>query len=262
VGRPIYLPQGTDAPEGYVAQGTAFYASDIPTPTAAAIHRWEDPATGDFRYAATSPDPDLFEDAGVAFYAPVDLPATEGLNTPYVPVYRWDHEGAQRYSALDLSQHGFARREVAFYSPCPDSDADSLDDCRESSLGTNAFATDTDRDGCADAAEISSVERTGGDRDPTNFWDFYDTPDNNGHRDRSVSASDLARVLFRYGTRGDPTGDPLSGDPISRGYHVAFDRGGSAAGVRHAAPDGILSGGDIGGVVRDYANTCMTSPAS
>jgi hypothetical protein len=36
---------------------------------------------------------------------------------------------------------------------------------------------DTDKDGCTDAQELGPNHALGGQRDPTNFWDFFDTPD-------------------------------------------------------------------------------------
>jgi alpha-tubulin suppressor-like RCC1 family protein len=36
---------------------------------------------------------------------------------------------------------------------------------------------DVDKDGCTDAQELGPSHATGGQRDPTNFWDFFDTPD-------------------------------------------------------------------------------------
>lgn len=267
-GHAVYLPQGADAPDGYVAEGTAFHASDIPLPTFAAIHRWQHPQTGQARYAATPPEPQAgYQDAGVAFYAPVDAAATIGLNTPYVPVYRWQGDGVERYSSLDLSRAGYTRQEAAFYAPCPDSDGDSLSDCEESAIGTNAHAEDTDLDGCADALELGSSPQFGGGRDPLNFWDFYDTPDGHGHRDSIVSISDLSQVVSRFGARGDRTASPLTDSLFPPpAYHPAFDRGGGSSGnaqgdsARNTAADGVIGIGDIGGLLNDFGHNCV--PAS
>jgi hypothetical protein len=264
-GRAMYLPQGSVAPEGFAADGVAFYASDIPVPGFAPIHRWEHEQSGQARYSSTAPEPETdYDDVGVAFYAPLDAATTGDLNTPYVPVYRWEREGSERYSSLDLSRAGYARQEIAFYAPCPDSDGDSLNDCGESFLGTNPLVMDTDRDGCADALELGELPQFGGGRNPTNFWDFFDTPDRNGYRDRTTSAADLAKVLLRYGSRGDPTGDPLAGPiPAAPGYHTAFDRSGAADGERIRAADGTIGASDIAVVLRDFGTSCRaTTPPS
>jgi hypothetical protein len=258
-GRAVYLPQGIEGPVGYAAEGVAFYASDIPVPGFAAIHRWEQTQTGQARYSSTAPEPQAdYADAGIAFYAPADAAATAGLNTPYVPVYRWQHDAVERYSALDLSGAGYVQQEVAFYAPCPDSDADSLNDCKESFLDTSAFAQDTDGDGCADALELGPLPQFGGGRNPLNFWDFYDTPDRTGYRNRTVSLSDLSEVASRFGARGDPAGDPLAGPvPPPPSYHSAFDRSGAAPGVRNRRADGAINVGDVGSVLKDFGHRCL-----
>jgi alpha-tubulin suppressor-like RCC1 family protein len=82
---------------------------------------------------------------------------------------------------------------------------------------------DTDKDGCTDAQELGPNHAVGGQRDPTNFWDFFDTPDANNVRDRKVDSADYNRVYARYLTSGSTAIDPLS-QPPATGYHTAFDR--------------------------------------
>jgi alpha-tubulin suppressor-like RCC1 family protein len=82
---------------------------------------------------------------------------------------------------------------------------------------------DTDKDGCTDAQELGPNHAVGGQRDPTNFWDFFDTPDANNVRDRKVDSADYNRVYARYLTSGSMAIDPLS-QPPATGYHTAFDR--------------------------------------
>src|SRR3990170_5888734 len=67
--------------------------------------------------------------------------------------------------------------------------------------------TDTDGDGCSDGKELGDDATRGGRRDPNNGWDFFDTPDSAGARDSVISGGDIARLVSRFGTRGDPNGD-------------------------------------------------------
>lgn len=154
-GRPVYQPRSAPAPAGFTAVGTAFYASDIPAPGQSPIHRWEQATTGDVRYAAIAPATD-YVDKGIAFYAPLVQRDVQALHASYDPVSRWTNGSAVRYSALNLAPAGYAKQETAFYSPCLDSDRDTLTDCTESFLGTDASALDSDGDGLLDGYEQST----------------------------------------------------------------------------------------------------------
>jgi hypothetical protein len=260
-GRALYLPARAKAPDGYTADGVAFYASDIAVPGFAAVHRWEHVLSGAVEYGSVPPGaPSDYRDLGIDFYAPPDAAATAGLNVGYAPVYRWQRGDAVRYSPLDLAPQGFARGAAAFFAACPDSDDDSLTDCAESFLRTSAMSQDSDRDGCSDAAEIGPNPATGGARDPANFWDFFDTPDAQNVRDGTISGRDLLRVVGRYGSRGDASIDPLAGPiPPAPGYHPAFDRGGSVGpNVWNRAPaDGGINGFDIVVVLSQFGHNCQ-----
>jgi hypothetical protein len=89
--------------------------------------------------------------------------------------------------------------------------------------GTSPFA-DNDWDGCINYFETHNDAEDGGQRNPNNFWDFFDTPDSNNVRDRRINASDVYRVWVRLGTTGNPSVPPILPPPPS-GYHPAFDRG-------------------------------------
>ncbi|MEE9212801.1 MAG: flexitail domain-containing putative surface protein, partial [Phycisphaeraceae bacterium] len=121
---------------------------------------------------------------------------------------------------------------------------------------------DTDGDGCRDAVEISGAvgsETTGGLRDPLNVWDFYDTPDALGDRDRSITIGDIFAVAGRFGATGDPGGDPLAAPiPAAPAYHAAFDRGGQdGANTWNQAPaDGAITIGDIFAVAGQFGHSC------
>lgn len=76
-------------------------------------------------------------------------------------------------------------------------------------------------DGCADGEEISPNEVQGGLRDPTNFWDFFDTPGEVNVWDKAVSTVDIFRMALRYGAAGDPAVDPLSPLRLNRPLTLA-----------------------------------------
>ena len=65
---------------------------------------------------------------------------------------------------------------------------------------------DSDNDGCTDAKEQGANAARGGLRDHTDFWDFFDTPNPNAmpQRDKFINVADIARVVARLGTSGDP----------------------------------------------------------
>ncbi len=259
-GPALYLPSTAAPPAGHSPEGVAFYASDIPVPGFAPIHRWVGEATGEVRYGANAPSPPAdFADQGVGFYAPVDAAVVETLHAPYGPVYRWTKGEAVRYSPLDLTGAGYSQQELAFYSPCPDSDFDSLSDCEESFIGTDAFSQDTDSDGCTDDRELQAPVRYGGGRDPLNYWDFFDTPGWNGQRDGIVTLADVSQIVARFGSRGDPAASPFA-EPIPRApaYHTAFDRGNPTPSARFTPADGFVGIGDISSVLSQYGHNCLT----
>jgi alpha-tubulin suppressor-like RCC1 family protein len=126
----------------------------------------------------------------------------------------------------------------------------------------NGADPDDDNDGCGDLIEQQTLpgsEVTGGRRHPHNFWDFFDVPVGPmGLRDRAVAAADIGAVVARFGTMGDPGGNPLSPAPPA-GYHTAFDRGGSLPSGQpwNLSPaNGSVAGGDIGAVVAQFGHTC------
>jgi hypothetical protein len=121
---------------------------------------------------------------------------------------------------------------------------------------------DIDQDGCTNAQELGPDPALGGQRDPLNFWDFFDTP-NPGvipARDRAITISDVLRVLLRFGTTGDAKGDPLSLVPES-GYHPAYDRSPPAAGApvwQAGAADGAITITDVVLIVAQFGHSCAT----
>ncbi|MGB2694265.1 MAG: flexitail domain-containing putative surface protein, partial [Dehalococcoidia bacterium] len=120
------------------------------------------------------------------------------------------------------------------------------------------LAPDTDHDGCADSRELGTQGSLGGARNPDFFWDFFDTPDATNVRDRIISAGDILRLVFRFGSTGNAAIDPLSMPPGS-GYHPAFDRSAPTPGGDPwdlNAADGSISAGDILFVVKQFGHTC------
>jgi len=135
-----------------------------------------------------------------------------------------------------------------------DGDADGLPDCHELEVGTVNGEADTDGDGCLDGAEVANGAARGGLRDPTNFWDLYDTPNDSNVRDAIVDTGDVFRVVQRFGATGDPGIDPLSAAPAS-GYHTAFDRS-PVAGKLSGPADGAIDVGDIFLSVAQFGHSC------
>lgn len=127
---------------------------------------------------------------------------------------------------------------------------------------TNAIDPDDDNDGCNDVAEQQTLpgsEATGGRRHPHYYWDFFDVPTGlPPARDKAVNVGDIGGVVGRFGSSGNPDGDPLAPPPPT-GYHTAYDRNGSIPGQNAwnlQPPDGNVSIGDIGAVVAQFGHTC------
>lgn len=126
---------------------------------------------------------------------------------------------------------------------------------------------DTDRDGCTDKAEAGSDDATGGNRDPKNHWDFFDTPDQNNVRDQIVYGtvtpgatpavhSDFSAVVDKNGSGGTPTNDPFAAPPSTpSNYHPAFDRAPSLG-----PPDGAIGIIDILAVAAQFGDDCSDLP--
>ena len=136
-------------------------------------------------------------------------------------------------------------------NPNGDSDGDNI---------PNGLDPDDDNDGCMDEQELGTSATLGGQRDPHNFWDFFDTPTGTPpQRDRAVTIADVGAVVSRFGTTGDPGIHPLSTPPAT-GYHTAFDRSplDLDGGPWNLGPaDGAVIIGDIGAVVAQFGHSCV-----
>ena len=128
---------------------------------------------------------------------------------------------------------------------------------------------DFDGDGCTNVQEVGPDPTLGGQRDPTNHWDFYDVwtrpvGEPTGWEQNKIIDlfGDVVGVIGRVGTtRGAPPSKteglaealrpPAPGDET--GYHAAFDRGPPGT----SGPDGIIDlFNDIVGVVTQFGHDC------
>ena len=114
-----------------------------------------------------------------------------------------------------------------------DADGDGLTNLAEYQDGTDPCASDTDLDGCDDARELGAVRTHGGQRDPTDAYDFFTVPrpalttdSPNGTRDPIVNIADVIAVLFYVGT--------ATGRHLPNANGVLYDTDLNANGV----PDG------------------------
>jgi hypothetical protein len=141
-----------------------------------------------------------------------------------------------------------------------DSDADTLTNEAEISLGTNPCSADTDQDGCGDGREVApkSEAALGGGRDPLDYWDFMDMWAN-GTRDGVVNIIDISALVFRFGTTGDASGDPLDPPQALTGYHVSADRSSPKPGANlwnAEPPDGAIDIIEIGLAIVQFGHDC------
>jgi hypothetical protein len=131
---------------------------------------------------------------------------------------------------------------------------------------------DDDNDGCTDVMEFGSNPAQGGQRNPHDFWDFYDTPDSANVRDKVVTVTgDIFQVARRFGANDaggtaliNRNSDPLAGPPPPfPAYHPAFDRGplvGPNA-WNLGQPDGTVTVVvDVLGVARQFGHSCTGLP--
>jgi hypothetical protein len=67
---------------------------------------------------------------------------------------------------------------------------------------------DSDADGCTDVAELGSDHASGGQRDPFNYWDFYDVGTNHGvagagdedfTKDHKINFQDALIIVDHFG---------------------------------------------------------------
>ena len=149
----------------------------------------------------------------------------------------------------------------------PDADGDGLSDAMEAVLGTEMNDPDTDGDGCSDGDEFAPNPFTGGQRDPNNYWDFYDVPTMDGGRDGNIALpTDILGLIRRLGSNDRNGLAPVNrySDPAlpladETSYHPAFDRSPAPPGApRYAVgpPDGMINLIDLLGMFWQYGTRC------
>jgi hypothetical protein len=122
-------------------------------------------------------------------------------------------------------------------------------------------APDTDLDGCSDQKELGSDPFDGGMRDPSNFWDFYDTRTVSNVTDRAVTAADVFGLLSRFGATGTAVSaeDAQSPPAPPPAYHASYDRGPVPPGQDPwdlTAPNGSISSSDIFALLVQFGHNC------
>ncbi len=108
--------------------------------------------------------------------------------------HRWTHRPA--------TSAGYKRHEIAFYAACPDRDSDTLTDCFESFLGTDASSADTDGDLLRDAYELDTPGC-----DPLVYDD-----DGDGIPSQEEVLAGTNPCVWGDGGREAPSGDAADGD--------------------------------------------------
>lgn len=163
-----------------------------------------------------------------------------------------------------------------------DGDNDRLGDvCEATPYGTNPTIPDTDSDSCLDGVEIRILTYTvqqGGDRNPVSPSDFFDTPtppltatSTGGTRDGAVSLTDVASVLFYFGTTADnPSEANTNGVSYGTDWNgnttldgEEYDRAPStnmAKPWRSGPPDGAVSLQDAAVSLLQFGSDCNSPP--
>ena len=142
--------------------------------------------------------------------------------------------------------------------PDGDTDGDTI---------VNSEDPDDDNDGCTDVQELGPSATLGGERNPHNFWDFYDVPAGTPlERDQMGNIIDIAAIVLRFGTVSSPPpteeeafAEALTLPPDVTSYHAAYDRGGPIPGQDLwdlRPPDGAINIIDIGAAVIQFGHTC------
>ncbi len=134
---------------------------------------------------------------------------------------------------------------VNVHDAASDPDNDGYPNITEYQIGTLPCVLDTDGDGCADSEEDPTRSpMIGGQRDPTNGYDFYDV---NGTK--KVDGADIGQVRSAFNSSG-PT--PLE--------DLIYDRSAGAAPWAPNGPDNKINAVDIGSVRASFNHSCQGIP--
>jgi len=133
---------------------------------------------------------------------------------------------------------------------------------------------DSDGDGCSNQEELGSNPALGGQRDPDNFWDFYDVPvpshyasGGGGTRDKAIGVTTDVVALLTYVGSQNTGSDPrynvdLDGDGIQDG--IEYDRRTSAYPSqpwRSGPPDGGIGiTTDVVAMMKQGGHSCTAPP--
>lgn len=126
-----------------------------------------------------------------------------------------------------------------------DRDSDGLLTCEEEQYGTDPVDPDTDGDHCGDGAELGPSHQAGGERDPTDQWDYF-----NPSGDGLNRVDDILLVVRQYFVdQGNPN------------YTQATDRTSVGPQLwRAGQPNGTQRVDDILTAVHNYFNDCTYVP--
>jgi hypothetical protein len=131
---------------------------------------------------------------------PLDLTPDGSGNATFTVNHTYDlgDTGVARVRVLDAGG-AIALDLIAFgCDESSDGDADALSICTELVAGTDPVVNDTDGDGCADGEELlNPTHASGGERDPLDFWDFFDADGN-----KFIDLSDAVFILTYFGDKG------------------------------------------------------------
>jgi hypothetical protein len=147
-----------------------------------------------------------------------------------------------------------------------DADGDLLtDDAEKLTWFTDWQNPDTDSDGCADGEEaLYSDPSLGGQRDPTNSYDFYDISDITqvvGSKDKVVSGFDL-NILLHYLNSFAGDGGLYDGDTNGKNGPdgAEMDFAGLNSLWPNSGPDGAISGFDLNDLLIQVNASCAAPP--
>lgn len=155
------------------------------------------------------------------------------------------------------------------YHTCAVTDSNEVKCWSENNIGqvgNNTFSPaltprlahlDSDGDGCRDASEVDQNPAAGGQRNPKDVWDFFNSTAQEGYGRNVISIEDIVAIVSRFGSSGDMGIHPLSPPPAPPAYHTAFDR--TFAGPpswKTGPPNGSITIQDITLSVAQFGHTC------
>ena len=208
--------------EAFISQLEAASGTRIPVPIADALINQAETIISQLDGGACPPDADADGD-----FAPDSAEITLGTD-PGKP----DTDGDTLVDGLELFEVG----------------TDPLD---PTTNGTPDAEEDPDTDGCTTGTELGPDPQLGGQRNPVDFWDFYDVlgPGAALPTDGIIDLpNDILGVIQHFSPQGQPP------------YDVRFDRGPQiGANVWNMGPpDGVIDlPNDILGVIQQFGHNCQ-----